>query len=317
MNANSKQIIESLKQMGYFIFRNEIDAVEVEQGRGLIKKDTVLYTPMTDFIQKSMINKINKILGWNCVYVKYRVSDNNNSSDASAFHRDIICQNPEKEIYPIYTLLSYLDKTVVKIIPTSQTNPVGNYLDAIKTYRLKERIIMNPGDLMLFSSTMLHGGIFTDRLPHRRLIQVFEVFPNEEQYEKNAHKFLHIPSPRPKLSALSILASKFKLSAVLLNMYGYLNSLTGYGHRFRPLHKYNLSNFTYLASEGLQGRVTIEKNRWQKINKYVLNKPVKDFPEIHRKHLNFIQYSRQHILYSIIIILLFVIFIVFILRLVF
>lgn len=309
MSKNVLEIIESLKQKGYFVFRSEIGATEVEQGRSYIKDNTVLYTSVTDFIQKSMVDRINKIFGWNCQYVKYRVSDNNNSSDASAFHRDIICQDPKKEIYPIYTILSYLDTTVMEIIPTSHARPVGSYKDSIKTYRKKERLTMNPGDLMVFSSTMLHRGIFTDRPLHRRLIQVFEVFPNKEQYEMCAHKFLHIPSPRPKLSALSIFASKFKLSAIIINIYGYLNALTGYGYSSGPLEKYNLKNFTYLASEGLQGRITVEPNQWQTINKYVLNKSVSDFPEIYRKNLNFIQYSRQHILYSLITVLLIVFFV--------
>ena len=310
---DSSELINELGQKGYFILRNILNVSEIEQGKSCIKDNTVLYTSMIDFVQNIMIAKVNKVMGWSCEYVKFRVSDNNNSSDASAFHRDIICQNPHKEIYPVYTLLSYLDRTVMEIIPTSQACPVGSYSDSVKTYQLKEQITMNPGDLMLFGSTILHRGIFTDRLPHRRLIQVFEIFPNKNQYDMYAHKFLHIPSPRPKLSNLSIFMSKFKPSAIILNIYGYLNALTGYGHHMKPLEKYNLSDFTYLASEGLQGRISVEPNKWQTINKYVLNKSVSDFPETHRKRLNFIQYTRQHILYSAIIISLIIVLVMFIL----
>lgn len=244
-------------------------------------------------------------MDWDAQYVKYRVSDNNNSSDASAFHRDIIYQDRQKEyIYPVYTLLSYLDKTVMELIPTSHISPVGNYTDALRTYKLKETITMNPGDLILFASTMLHRGIFTERLPYRRLIQVFEIFPDKELYEKYANKFLHIPSPRPKLSALSVFFSRFKLSTLILNIYGYLNAFTGYGYHPSLLQKYNVSNFTYLASEGLQGRVNVEPYQWQTINRYILSRPLYDFPEMYRKQLKFIQYTRQHILYSAVILIL-------------
>jgi hypothetical protein len=40
-----------------------------------------------------MLGVIDRELGWKSDYVKFRVSDNNNSADASTFHRDIIAQN--------------------------------------------------------------------------------------------------------------------------------------------------------------------------------------------------------------------------------
>jgi hypothetical protein len=51
-------------------------------------------------------------------YVKFRLSDNNNSTDASTFHSDIYNYTPNKTI-PIYTCLAYFDNTQMELIPGS------------------------------------------------------------------------------------------------------------------------------------------------------------------------------------------------------
>lgn len=40
---------------------------------------------------------------------------------------------------------------------------------------------------------MLHRGIFTEHLPNRRLIQLFDIYPNENILNKVHNKILHIP----------------------------------------------------------------------------------------------------------------------------
>ena len=60
-------------------------------------------------------------------YIKYRVSNSNNSSDAGAFHRDIHTYN---ETQPIYTCLAYLDESMLEIIPKSHKQLCISYLPA-------------------------------------------------------------------------------------------------------------------------------------------------------------------------------------------
>lgn len=290
---------DDLDRKGYFIFRNALNPLEIERGKSCVEGDRVLYSSMADFIQAKMACKLNEIMGWDSEYVKFRVSDDNNSSDASTFHRDILCHNPQKETYPVYTLLLYLDRAVMEIIPTSHKNPVADYKDALKIYRLKEKLILNPGDFLLFHSIILHRGIFTGKALHRRLIQVFEIYPTKDQYEVHAPKFLHIPVVESGLSKLMIAVSKIKPLITALNIFGYLNAVTGYGYYSKPLEKYNLSEFKYLSNEGLQERIKVEPNQWQDINKYVLQKNVNDLSEAYRKGMHFVQYGRQFLLYFV------------------
>ena len=63
-----------------------------------------------------MISKVNLLTNMDLDYIKYRVSNSNNSSDAGAFHRDI---HTYDKTQPIYTCLAYLDESMLEIIPKS------------------------------------------------------------------------------------------------------------------------------------------------------------------------------------------------------
>jgi len=49
----------------------------------------------------------------NLDYLKYRVSNNNKSSDAGSFHRDL---HSYAGVPEIYTCLTYLDESIMEII---------------------------------------------------------------------------------------------------------------------------------------------------------------------------------------------------------
>ena len=75
---------------------------------------------MKSFIDKIILKKIQQ----NCEYlpdpkyVKYRFSNNNNSTDASTFHGDVY-NHTKSELLPIYTCLCYFDEAEMELIPAS------------------------------------------------------------------------------------------------------------------------------------------------------------------------------------------------------
>jgi hypothetical protein len=92
------------------------------------------YTKMESFIKSDLLDIVNKNLNWDIIYTKFRVSNNNNSVDASAFHRDIFAINNKalNKKVPIFTILTYLDKTTMEIIPKSHKYISMNILTSIK-----------------------------------------------------------------------------------------------------------------------------------------------------------------------------------------
>ena len=86
------------KEKGYIIFRREIPQERVEYGRQQIN-NKVNYYRLKGFIDNDLMKRANIRLNTNLDYLKYRVSNNNNSSDAGGFHRDIHSYAGVPEIY--------------------------------------------------------------------------------------------------------------------------------------------------------------------------------------------------------------------------
>lgn len=80
--------MEELKERGYVIFRKQIPQESVEYGKQEIN-DKVNYYRLKEFIDNDLMKGANKKSNMNLDYLKYRVSNNNNSSDAGSFHRDL------------------------------------------------------------------------------------------------------------------------------------------------------------------------------------------------------------------------------------
>jgi hypothetical protein len=312
--------MQELASKGYLVLKQVLTHDQLEDAKGAIYlNEKVNYSKMIKFINSAMMKRINDELGFDAIYTKFRVSNNNNSTDASTFHRDIICHEPNKKVYPIYTCLSYLDSTVMEVIPGTHLHPVMSYVESVVKYPSRVRLNLNPGDLLIFYSTLLHRGIFTEKLNNRRLIQVFEVYPNYEDKEKYADKILHLPADAKdeKTNAivgnLMIGISKLKPLIEVTNMLGYFNASTGYGYHSKPLDKYNLLNhFTYASSEAKQKRIgqhdEDDNNSWQDINLYAINNgpngpSIHDIPSVHKNDLFHIQYTRQIFMYILLIVI--------------
>jgi hypothetical protein len=260
----------SLLKDGYIILKNVISPSDVAFAKNQIIGNEVNYTGMTSFINNVVFNKLNRYLDWNPKNIKYRVSNNNNSADASLFHRDIVCQGRQLTTIPCFTCLTYLDKTVMELIPSSHYHHVMTTPEAIKNLFQTVKITMEEGDLLVFYSTLLHRGIFTENLPNRRLIQVFDVFPNIESYNIFSKRIIHLKSSEIG-GEFMITLSKIPVIADIANFIGYLNSATGYGwsQKYNILSRCGVSLDTdFVSSEGTQGRIS--GDGIGEINKYII-----------------------------------------------
>ena len=298
-----KQNLDTLNEFGFIIFKNIISKDDIEFARNQITDDQVNYTNMKKFIDNVMFNKTNEQLGWRSKSVKYRVSNNNNSADASLYHRDLICQDPELKLIPSFTCLSYLDTTTMELIPGSHNKLIMNTIDAISIFAKGEKITIYPGDILIFYSTLLHRGIFTENLQNRRLIQIFDMFPNEELYDKYAPSIIHAKGNETS-SNIMITISKIGPIINFLNIIGHMNSATGYGWSKDKniLKTCNIkSNIKYISSEGSRGRISGEGI--QEFNKYVLLDKTYDFPEECISDYIYVCYSRYYISFFVLLFL--------------
>jgi hypothetical protein len=300
-----KKLKDVLNREGFLHFKDIIPKEMIEDVRKCFddKNQTLNYNCLKSFIDNVMFGFINNELEWEAQYIKFRISDNNNSVDASAFHRDINCQDRKKELIPSFTCLAYLDKTSMELIPGSHLKLVQDYITSIKGFSDRQRVIIEPGDILIFYSTLLHRGIFTERLKHRRLIQVFDVFPTVKEYNTHSPKVIHAPG-NDKYSSLFFTLSKIPIAVNIINIFGYLNTSTGYGWDSDIFKQCDIpSQFKYVSSEGLCKRIVIDPNNpWQPINKYILNKPVVNYPQEKHEYYHYVCYERQLYWYMILFI---------------
>jgi hypothetical protein len=222
--------LDHLHAHGYVVLRNVLTQDQVEWGVGAIRGGEVQYDRMRRFIDEHMMAAINEQMRWRVQYVKYRVSDNNNSADASTFHRDLMCKDADVAVpIPVFTCLTYFDATTMELIPNSHRELATGYWRAFRMFSERVQVTIHPGDLLVFYATLLHRGVFTDtQAKNRRLIQVFDSFANDADYQALAPRIVHVPGDETH-SNMMIALSKRPWAIAPLNMYGYLNAATGYG----------------------------------------------------------------------------------------
>ena len=165
---------------------------------------------------------------------KYRVSNNNNSTDAGQFHKDLKLLD-EKDINrnnapPIYTVVTYLDTTQMELLPFSHKDYNMNLVDSLKSFNDTVTVKMNPGDILMFYSILIHRGVFTLKSENRRIIQNFVCIP-QDKYKHYNSKLLHVRCDGkcdPTGGNLMKSISSSKLMNPIFNYLLYLNSSMGY-----------------------------------------------------------------------------------------
>jgi hypothetical protein len=129
-------LLKKLKTDGYVIFRNNLTENELGEGLKSIHEQMIDYTQMKKFIDTIYWPKVNKALGWNSIYLKFRYSNFENLKDASLFHADVY-NHSESKIMPIYTGLCYFDDSLLEIIPGSH---IKNNLSSSELFNNKKII---------------------------------------------------------------------------------------------------------------------------------------------------------------------------------
>lgn len=147
------------------------------------------YTRLNNFIDTDLIPNLNETFGWKAKYVKYRFSNMQNSKDASTFHGDIY-NFVNDDIMPIYTSIIYFDDAELEIIPGSH---LKHNLSTSELYSNKIKIKINAGNMLVFHANMYHRGIFYKSIqPNRRILQVFDIFPNQKTFDELFPKLLTV-----------------------------------------------------------------------------------------------------------------------------
>lgn len=252
---------------GYTIFRQIISPSQIEYARSTMFNGKVDYKKMIQYIDTVMMGLLTYSLpGWNASYIKFRVSDSNNSGDASVFHRDVIPCNKERINSIGHTCLSYLDSANLQIIPGSHLHGSMNTFDALTSFANRKTISINPGDLLIFKSGLIHRGIFTSHTKHRRLIQVFGVYSSLNELLMEDSRTLHVPEWTTDQSLVKW--SKVKPVIEYINFITYMNVANGYGDCYS-------SEYDYYSSEGVRPRTEKIPDVPFENNYYIVVKPTK------------------------------------------
>jgi len=174
---------------GYVLIRNKVSYEEREFALSCIKNQkneknekTVDYTKLKTFIDNYFLPKLSLK---NPVYLKARLSNNNNSVDAAVLHSDVY--NFTGNYMPVYTALCYFDKAEIELLPGSHKK---NGL--LQDYKNKIVLHLNPGDILIFNAALYHRGVNYSKGKDRRVLQVFEIFPTRELYSKHISKLLTV-----------------------------------------------------------------------------------------------------------------------------
>jgi len=192
----------------------------------------IRYKPLLSFIQETMIPRLCSEMNWStCIWSKLRISDNNNSTDASAFHRDLISYDDNERKAPIYTCLCYLDEGTMEFIHDSyQEYETSNFLTSWN--QKKQQIHFSPGDIVVFRSSTLHRGVFRNKgQKHRRLIQLFECFGSQPDFQLYFPKILFVPARSNHGQQIKSLTSSQTLFFPMVNFIAYMNALSGYNQK--------------------------------------------------------------------------------------
>ena len=184
---------------GYIVLKNKLslnsilDVLNCTNEENLVKYDTVI-----NFINSTFFPTISQNVPrfTNPIYTKFRYSNNNNSKDASTFHGDVY-NHSQLELMPIYTCLCYFDDSQMELIPKSHKK---NDKCTLELFNTKIQINLRRGDILIFHSNLYHRGINYFKKENRRILQVFDVFPNKETYDENMDKLYVV-----KTNAVSLL----------------------------------------------------------------------------------------------------------------
>jgi hypothetical protein len=151
------------------LFTNE----DLEYARNCTNNSTDVSTPCYKKFHTNLISKIKKTLNIDFLHIDHARFSNGNNHDGKSLHRDIKpLPHLKSQEYPrVYTIVVYLDNAIIQI---------GN-----------KTINAEPGDVIMFNSFYLHRSKGLSISKQRRIIQFFEVFIDENEYNRTNDLISH------------------------------------------------------------------------------------------------------------------------------
>lgn len=291
--------MNELEKHGYIFFNNFIDnELFDDMNDNILDNDYVNYYNYDSIIQR-ILHKLDYKLNWNSMALKYRVSEGknkktSNSVDAAGFHRDIWVLDKNKAT-DVYTLVIYLDESILEIIPNS--HKVFNYNDIEDIKQIK----FKPGDAVLFNGSILHRGKFENQRANktRKCIQIFDIFKNVNDYN-NINKEILTVGGHDNDSSLSLFFIQTYFKIPFLN--DFINNQTIY-MSINPIYDiYYNKKYKYISTEGSRKRTIKDIDKG---NMYRIINDINDSQNTSRDHYHFIEkeYLKVMIKYISIIIM--------------
>jgi hypothetical protein len=197
--SKNYSLLSKLKNNGYVVLKNKLTEEDLNYGLNSVNDDKINYSHLKSFIDTKYFPVINSSLGWKSKYLKFRFSNFDNLKDASLFHGDVY-NHTNNNIMPIYTGLCYFDDSLLEIIPKSH---IKKNLSSNCLYEKKKILKVSRGDILIFHANMFHRGIAClpttnpsmstkTKQTNRRLLQIFEIFPNQLVFDKLKPNFLTV-----------------------------------------------------------------------------------------------------------------------------
>ena len=257
----------SLDKDGYVIIRSALSKSIIKQGEDCFQGQKVNYLEL-EKVNAAYLNVINEKVGLNLKCIKYRASNNNNSTDAGMFHRDLRIYRGDTSV-PVYTCLLYLDDANMELIPTSHKKTNMSFIESLFLLRHRKLLDIKKGDMIIFHASMIHRGIFFKPQPYRRLIQQFDCVPENMLAQLN-QEILHTACQNKCNNRMGNLIYKLNKTSFsnIVNKINYLNVGMGYGLQLGVQNKFLPPNFKYISTESNQDRLK-PKGGWEKNNLYV------------------------------------------------
>jgi hypothetical protein len=287
-----------LAQLGFIKLSQVIKKNTITNIQNAVNGHNVNYTVIQNYIDGEMLDIIENNMGWDSPQWSYfRMSNNNNSTDAGSLHRDFGDFTDQKTgIKDVYTVLTYADISSVQVIPGTHKNRSINInlVGLIIDYFQALTLTIQPGDLLIINSFMFHRGIFRFRTKNRRLLQVFAVFPTIKITKQLDPQFIIMNhTSYHKISGMIDKMSKTPGINEICNFFQYLINAVTVHPMFINETQYHGNILYHRGSPALK----IIKGTMQADNNYV------DNPKYNKREADFIYDKSTHIIAIIIVIM--------------
>ena len=188
---------------GYIILKHVLTDNDLQFGLSSDDNGIINYNKMKLYIDNYFFAAIKRNTNFikDPAYIKFRYNNNNNSTDAATFHSDTY-NFTESETFRIYTCLCYFDKTQLELIPGSHKKQFHKENTVLSSYSKKQVITVEPGDIVIFHSNLYHRGTNFNTTKNRRVLQVFDVFPDKDSFNENFDKLITVRTSDTKVIRL-------------------------------------------------------------------------------------------------------------------